>query len=337
MNETTTASVLTQFEPHKPRDRRLQLGLQFARLMRAGKLHLLLPDGSAHDFEGSEPGPSATLIVKDARMVGKLAFGGCLGLAEAYLEGMWDSPHVTDVLALGTANEQAWENMLRGKAWARFASWLMHKLRPNSRKGSRKNIAEHYDLGNDFYAEWLDRSMTYSSALFEGGVSDLEAAQAQKYRRLCESLELKPGMSVLEIGCGWGGFAEMAAGEFGATVTGVTLSTEQLAYARDRIAKAGLSDKVTPAGAGWPRQPAGHHHRRQVFRRLPQDGRLHPALRLSWRHASLSSPPARGNRQCRPGPWRTALVWQRLRRDAEPLACGVPGEMGQNRGALGAI
>jgi cyclopropane-fatty-acyl-phospholipid synthase len=245
MNETTTASVLTQFEPHKPRDRRLQLGLQFARLMRAGKLHLLLPDGSAHDFEGSEPGPSATLIVKDARMVGKLAFGGCLGLAEAYLEGMWDSPHVTDVLALGTANEQAWENMLRGKAWARFASWLMHKLRPNSRKGSRKNIAEHYDLGNDFYAEWLDRSMTYSSALFEGGVSDLEAAQAQKYRRLCESLELKPGMSVLEIGCGWGGFAEMAAGEFGATVTGVTLSTEQLAYARDRIAKAGLSDKVT--------------------------------------------------------------------------------------------
>ena len=245
MNETTTASILTQFEPHKPRDRRLQLGLHFARLMRAGKLHLLLPDGSTHDFEGSEPGPAATMVVKDARMVGKLAFGGCLGLAEAYMEGMWDSPHVTDVLALGTANEQAWDNMLRGKAWARFASWLMHNLRPNSRKGSRKNISEHYDLGNDFYAEWLDRSMTYSSALFEGGVDDLQAAQAQKYRRLCESLELKPGMSVLEIGCGWGGFAEMAAGEFGARVTGITLSTEQLAYARQRIARAGLSDKVT--------------------------------------------------------------------------------------------
>jgi len=112
MNETTTASILTQFEPHKPRDRRLQLGLHFARLMRAGKLHLLLPDGSTHDFEGSEPGPAATMVVKDARMVGKLAFGGCLGLAEAYMEGMWDSPHVTDVLALGTANEQAWDNML---------------------------------------------------------------------------------------------------------------------------------------------------------------------------------------------------------------------------------
>jgi cyclopropane-fatty-acyl-phospholipid synthase len=245
MNETTTANVLTSFAPAKPRDRRLRLGLQFARLMRAGKLNMVLPDGSTHHFEGAEPGPSATMIVKDARMVAKLAFGGCLGLAEGYMEGMWDSPNVTDVLALGTANEQAWDNMLHGKTWARFASWLMHKLRPNTRKGSRKNISEHYDLGNDFYAEWLDSSMTYSSALFERGETDLAAAQAQKYRRLCESLELKPGMSVLEIGCGWGGFAEMAAGEFGATVTGITLSKEQLVYAQARIAKAGLADKVT--------------------------------------------------------------------------------------------
>jgi cyclopropane-fatty-acyl-phospholipid synthase len=245
MNETTTANVLTSFAPPKPRDRRLRLGLHFARLMRAGKLNMVLPDGSTHHFEGVEPGPSATMIVKDARMVAKLAFGGCLGLAEGYMDGMWDSPNVTDILALGTANEQAWDNMLHGKAWARFASWLMHKLRPNTRKGSRKNISEHYDLGNDFYAEWLDPSMTYSSALFENGETDLAAAQAQKYRRLCESLELKPGMSVLEIGCGWGGFAEIAAGEFGANVTGITLSTEQLAYAQERIAKAGLSDKVT--------------------------------------------------------------------------------------------
>jgi cyclopropane-fatty-acyl-phospholipid synthase len=121
----------------------------------------------------------------------------------------------------------------------------MHRLRPNTRKGSRKNIAEHYDLGNDFYAEWLDPSMTYSSALFEGGINDLQAAQIQKYRRLCRSLELRPGMTVLEIGCGWGGFAEIAAGEFGAHVTGITLSKEQLAYAQARMETAGLSDKVT--------------------------------------------------------------------------------------------
>jgi cyclopropane-fatty-acyl-phospholipid synthase len=245
MNETTTANALTNFGPVKPRDRRLQLGLQFAKMLRAGKLNMVLPDGSTHHFEGTEPGPSATMIVKDPRMVAKLAFGGCLGLGEGYLEGMWDSPNVTDVLALGTANEVAWDNMLRGKNWARFASWLMHKLRPNTRKGSRKNIAEHYDLGNDFYAEWLDASMTYSSALFEDGIEDLQAAQDQKYRRLCQALELQPGMSVLEIGCGWGGFAEMAAKEFGANVTGITLSTEQLAYAQNRIAKAGLSDRVT--------------------------------------------------------------------------------------------
>jgi cyclopropane-fatty-acyl-phospholipid synthase len=245
MNETTTANAMTSFPPAKPRDRRLQLGLQFAKMMRAGKLNMVLPDGSTHHFEGVEPGPSATMIVKDGRMVAKLAFRGCLGLAEGYLENMWDSPNVTDVLALGTANEQAWEDMLRGKFWARFVSWLMHKLRPNTRKGSRKNISEHYDLGNDFYAEWLDPSMTYSSALFADGATDLQAAQAQKYRRLCQALDLQPGMSVLEIGCGWGGFAEMAAGEFGATVTGITLSTEQLAYAQSRVEKAGLADKVT--------------------------------------------------------------------------------------------
>jgi cyclopropane-fatty-acyl-phospholipid synthase len=245
MNETTTANALTNFGPAKPRDRRLQLALQFAKMLRAGKLNMVLPDGSTHHFEGVEPGPSATLIVKDPRMVAKLAFGGCLGLCEGYLDGMWDSPNVTDVLRIGTANEVAWDNMLRGKNWARFASWLMHKLRPNTRKGSRKNISEHYDLGNDFYSEWLDPSMTYSSALFEDGIDDLQAAQDQKYRRLCQALDLQPGMSVLEIGCGWGGFAEMAAKEFGAKVTGITLSTEQLAYAQNRIAKAGLSNQVT--------------------------------------------------------------------------------------------
>jgi cyclopropane-fatty-acyl-phospholipid synthase len=245
MNETTTANALTNFGPAKPRDRRLRLALQFAKMLRAGKLNMVLPDGSAHHFEGVEPGPSATLIVKDPRMVAKLAFGGCLGLCEGYLDGLWDSPNVTEVLKLGTANEVAWDNMLRGKNWARFASWLMHKLRPNTRKGSRKNISEHYDMGNDFYAEWLDPSMTYSSAIFENGSQDLQAAQERKYRKLCQALDLRPGMSVLEIGCGWGGFAEMAAKEFGATVTGITLSTEQLAYAQARMAKAGLADRVT--------------------------------------------------------------------------------------------
>jgi cyclopropane-fatty-acyl-phospholipid synthase len=245
MNDYSTTAKLDDFPQAKPRDRRLRLGLQFAKMMQAGKLNLVLPDGSAHFFEGREPGPAATLIVRDPRMVAKLAFGGCLGLCEGYIEGMWDSPNVTEVLRLGTANEMAWDAMLRGKPWARMASWVMHRLRPNTRKGAKRNIAEHYDLGNDFYAAWLDPSMTYSSALFADGVTDLQAAQAQKYRTLARALGLKPGMTVLEIGCGWGGFAEMAAAEFGARVTGITLSREQLAYAQARIAKAGLSDQVT--------------------------------------------------------------------------------------------
>jgi cyclopropane-fatty-acyl-phospholipid synthase len=246
MNDLSpTVNTLRDFAGKPPRDRRLRLLLQFARMIQAGRLKIMLPDGSAHYFEGREPGPSATLVIKDPKMVARLAFGGSLGLAEGYLDGMWDSPNVTDVLRLGTANEMALDSMLRGKPWARFLSWTMHRLRPNSRKGSRRNIAEHYDLGNDFYREFLDPSMTYSSAIFAPGENSLEAAQAEKYRALCRALKLQPGMTVLEIGCGWGGFAEIAAGEFGAVVTGITLSREQLAFAQARAEKAGLRSKIS--------------------------------------------------------------------------------------------
>ena len=119
-----------------PRDRRLRLGLSIARLIKAGTLEVILPDGSVHHFAGAEPGPAATLIVRDARMIAKLVFGGSLGLSEAYLDGDWDSPNLIDVLRLGTLNEAAWEDMLRGKLWARVVSAIAHKLRPNTRKGA---------------------------------------------------------------------------------------------------------------------------------------------------------------------------------------------------------
>ena len=121
----------------------------------------------------------------------------------------------------------------------------MHRLRPNTRRGAKRNISEHYDLGNNFYAEFLDPTMTYSAGIFSNGSEDLQAAQAEKYRRLCRAMELQPGMTVLEIGCGWGGFAELAAAEFGAIVTGITLSEAQLGYAQKRMQDAGLSDTVT--------------------------------------------------------------------------------------------
>jgi cyclopropane-fatty-acyl-phospholipid synthase len=241
---TTPVRMMKDFAAPQPRDKRLRLCLKFARMLQTGRLNMVMPDGSCHYFEGREPGPSATLIIRDARMVAKLAFGGSLGLAEGYLEGMWDSPDLTAVLRLGTANEMAFDEFLRGHPWARFFAKALHGLKPNSRKGSRKNIAKHYDLGNDFYQAWLDPSMSYSSALFGAAPADLRAAQLEKYRRLCRTLNLRPGMTVLEIGCGWGGFAEIAAAEFGAIVTGITLSREQLAYAEQRIADAGLSGQV---------------------------------------------------------------------------------------------
>lgn len=240
MNDATALS-----NPVLPRDRRLRLGLGIARMIKTGTMEVVLPDGSVHHFAGSEPGPNATMIVRDARMIAKLVFGGSLGLAEAYLEGWWDSPNLIEVLRSGTLNEAAWEDMLRGKLWARAVNFVAHRLRPNTRKGARRNISEHYDLGNDFYASWLDETMTYSAAMFDSGNSCLATAQAAKIHRLCRALDLRPGMAVLEIGCGWGGFAEVAARDYGAKVVGVTLSRAQLDYGLARIEAAGLGDQVS--------------------------------------------------------------------------------------------
>jgi cyclopropane-fatty-acyl-phospholipid synthase len=147
-------------------------------------------------------------------------------------------------MAVAAANEAEWLEMLKGRPWVRAASKLFHKLRPNTRRGAKRNIAEHYDLGNDFYEAWLDPSMTYSSALFAGSQETLEGGQLRKMRRLCDVLGLKPGMTVLEIGCGWGGFAALAAREYGVSVLGITLSPAQLEYARARVAGTELAARV---------------------------------------------------------------------------------------------
>jgi cyclopropane-fatty-acyl-phospholipid synthase len=241
MSETAATSLTF---PAKPRNRYLQLGLQLGHLVRVGHLTVELPSGDIHKFEGSEPGPAATLIINDPRTIAKTVYSGSLGFSEAYLKGWWDSPTLTEMLLLGTANEASWDAMIDGKPWMRFLSKVMHKLRPNTRSGSKRNIADHYDLGNDFYELWLDPSMTYSAAMFSDGANDLEGAQKSKMRRICNQLQLSPGKKLLEIGCGWGGFAELAASEFGADVVAITLSREQLAYAQARIARAGLADKV---------------------------------------------------------------------------------------------
>ncbi|WP_144182899.1 SAM-dependent methyltransferase [Elioraea rosea] len=228
----------------KKQDRRFRLALRLAGLIRTGHLMLTLPDGSMHRFGGHRPGPEAHVTLSHPRAIRRLAFGGSLGWAEAYLDGDWSSPDIRAVMALAAANEAEWDEVLRGSVLVRTLSRLYHAFRPNTRRGARRNIAAHYDLGNEFYAAWLDPTMTYSSAEFAEAGETLEAAQARKVRNLLAAIDLRPGQTLLEIGCGWGYLAETAARDFGARVVALTLSREQHAFASARIATAGLSDRV---------------------------------------------------------------------------------------------
>lgn len=236
-------------------DWRPKVGYRPSRLMRAvlrlgqslqvGTLVIILPDGSMRRFTGREAGPEATLIIHNDRIARRFLVGGSLGFCEGYLDGDWSSPDLAALFEVTLRNEQAFDRLLDGRRWYRLIQSLMRGLQVNSRRGSRRNIAYHYDLGNRFYEQWLDRSMTYSSALFDGSAGeDLTSAQTRKYAELARRMDLQAGHRVLEIGCGWGGFAEYAAGTVGAHVTAITISREQHDYATRRIAEAGLGDRV---------------------------------------------------------------------------------------------
>ncbi|WPY94827.1 cyclopropane-fatty-acyl-phospholipid synthase family protein [Limimaricola variabilis] len=212
--------------------------------MRGGRLDFVLPDGRRFRAEGAAPGRHAEIAIHDPDCFARLIREGDLGFSEAYMDGDWSTPDLMTLLDLAHDEVETLFYGFPGQGWLRRLERMRHWLRSNSRGQARRNIRHHYDLGNDFYALWLDPSMTYSSALFEGSQQSLEAAQRHKYERLVDRLGVVPGDHVLEIGCGWGGFAEYAAGERGLKVTGLTLSAAQLDYARDRIARAGLSDRV---------------------------------------------------------------------------------------------
>lgn len=211
--------------------------------LREGALRVSLPNGEDLHF-GDGQGPSARLIVKDYAFAPRVLRSGDIGFAEGFMAGDWDSPDLSTLLTLLAGNTERIKRYFVGSIVGRVAHWAYHMSRDNSREGSRRNILEHYDLGNRFYETWLDESMTYSSGMFQGAGNDVSAAQQAKYRALAERLELKAGEHVLEIGCGWGGFAEFAAKNFGVRVTGLTISDEQLSYAQSRMRKAGLSDQV---------------------------------------------------------------------------------------------
>jgi cyclopropane-fatty-acyl-phospholipid synthase len=197
-----------------------------------GSVRLVLPNGQTHVFEGRRPGPAASLSVGDWRVIGNLAVNGDIGFAEDYRAGLWDTDNLQNLLSLALANENAVDSFIFGSLPARVWMRFSDLLRRNSRAGSRRNISAHYDLGNDFYSLWLDKSMTYSSAIFKGSES-LEAAQNAKYDRLIDRLDAKSG-SLLEIGCGWGGFAARAVERGDFSLKGITLSERQKAYAAAR-------------------------------------------------------------------------------------------------------
>lgn len=212
----------------------------FQRGFRNGTLNYVLPSGATGTIRGAEAGPEGTIVLRRWRAVRRLVFRGSLGFAEAYLDGDWESPDLPTFVELVTRNAV---NRRVGTFWQRVADRLRHNWRSNTKTGSRRNIAAHYDLGNDFYAQWLDPSMTYSSAVYPENGKILEDAQSSKYARLLELVAAKPGERILEIGCGWGGFAEFAARR-GIAVTGITISPAQFEFAEQRIARAGLSDLV---------------------------------------------------------------------------------------------
>lgn len=220
-----------------------RLMLSLAPRAQHGSLTVLLPDHRAVRVTGAKPGRHATLELRSDRVARRLLTGGSLGFAESYLDGEWDSPDLAGLTEWACQNEDL-DDTLAGKRWARVLRRIAFMLQANTRKGSRRNIAYHYDLGNAFYRLWLDPGMTYSSALYAHPGQELEAAQENKYRRLAEAADIRAGHRVLEIGCGWGGMASHLARERGASVHAITISREQYDYARQRVFEAGLADRV---------------------------------------------------------------------------------------------
>ena len=247
---TTTASALAlpATAPAAARAVLRQLGA-----LRIGHLSLQLPDGTQARFgSDADAQPRATIRLADWHVFGATLKSGDIGFAESYIAGHWTTPDLPALLQLLLANRDAIESVIYGTWWGSLAYRVKHLLNRNSRQGSRKNIHAHYDLGNAFYRLWLDETMNSSSALFDGDLArPTAAAQTAKMRRALDECALQPGQRLLEIGCGWGAVAETAARDDAVRVTGLTLSDEQLAYANERLARAGLAAQAELRLQDW--------------------------------------------------------------------------------------
>ena len=218
--------------------------IQLLSRLQHGTLTVHWPDGSEQRF-GHHDAPFAVLHIHDWSVCAEALKSGDIGFAEGYMRGDWTSPSLTDLLRVLIRNRREMEDMIYGHWAGRLLYRIKHFLNRNNRSNSRKNIHAHYDLGNAFYTLWLDGTMNYSSAWFDGDLSrPMQEAQTAKVRRALRMTQVKPGDRVLEIGCGWGALAEAATTEFGAHLTGVTLSTEQLAFAQQRLQGLQRADQV---------------------------------------------------------------------------------------------
>ncbi|OYD54950.1 SAM-dependent methyltransferase [Thauera propionica] len=222
--------------------RATRLALEIFDRLDGGAIAIELPDGT-HLRAGHGP-LVAHLRVRDHAVFDETLARGDIGFGESWMDGLWDTDDLTGLLTLLSRNRARIGEAIYGRMFRMLGHRVAHLLRANTRAGSRRNIEAHYDLGNDFYALWLDPSMTYSAAVFDTPAESLHDAQLRKYRRILGELGAQPGQTILEVGCGWGGFAEVAATEFGCRVLGITLSPSQLAFAQARAERGGFADRV---------------------------------------------------------------------------------------------
>ena len=237
--------ILTSTDGQKNLPRYFATAFGVAQKGQNGRIDFAFDDGRVFRAEGPGAGPVCEVRIHDKGIFERLLREGQLGFCDAYLDGQWSTPDLQAFMDyIHADNEEVFDSFPGQKLvqiYEKFRFWMQG----NSKGQARKNISYHYDLGNDFYGLWLDKTMTYSSAIFETGRETLEEAQTAKYASMVDQMGVKPGDHVLEIGCGWGGFAEYAAKERGLKVTCLTISKEQFKYAEDRIAAAGLQDMVT--------------------------------------------------------------------------------------------
>ena len=237
--------ILTSTEGQTKLPRYFAAVFDVMKTMKRGRIDVILPDGRHFRAEGPDAGYVAEITVHNDDLFARTIREGDLGFCEAYMDGWWSTPDLMAFMDLVHDDAEDMYDGFPGQFLVRFYERMRFWMQGNSKTQAKKNISYHYDLGNEFYSLWLDDTMTYSSAKFDTGQQSLEAAQIEKYKSMVDQMGAQPGDHVLEIGCGWGGFAEYAAKERGLRVTGLTISREQHDYAVDRIAKAGLSDMVT--------------------------------------------------------------------------------------------